>query len=318
MDNITHSLVGALIGQAGLKRKTGLAMPALIIGANLPDIDATCVLLLGDMQHLAVRRGVTHGPLAWVLLPLLLAGLLWMWDRWQARRGSRPESRLRVSFGWLFALSFLACLTHPALDWLNNYGVRLLEPFSHRWFYGDALYIIDVWLLVGLGLATWLSLRRERRGEGNWTFPARAALAGGLAYILANIGLTAFVADYARMVPPYPVAKAYVASPVPLAPWRRRVIYGAANDWKERDWALFTEFGPVRDVSARPCVWPDAERLRRTRPDLDAFLFWSRMPYAERRNGAVAIRDARFSEPIGGGAFTVLLPESPCLEPDGN
>lgn len=28
MDTLTHSLVGALIGQAGLKRKTGLAMPA--------------------------------------------------------------------------------------------------------------------------------------------------------------------------------------------------------------------------------------------------------------------------------------------------
>ncbi|WP_427967459.1 metal-dependent hydrolase [Altererythrobacter sp.] len=40
MDNITHSLVGALIGQAGLKKKTGLAMPALVIGANLPDVDA--------------------------------------------------------------------------------------------------------------------------------------------------------------------------------------------------------------------------------------------------------------------------------------
>ncbi len=40
MDNVTHSLIGAVLGQAGLKRKTGLAMPALIIAANLPDIDA--------------------------------------------------------------------------------------------------------------------------------------------------------------------------------------------------------------------------------------------------------------------------------------
>ncbi|MDZ4139597.1 MAG: radical SAM protein [Erythrobacter sp.] len=37
MDNLTHSLVGAVLGQAGLKRTTGLAVPALIIGANLPD-----------------------------------------------------------------------------------------------------------------------------------------------------------------------------------------------------------------------------------------------------------------------------------------
>lgn len=39
LDNLTHSLVGALLGQTGLKRRTRLAMPALVIGANLPDVD---------------------------------------------------------------------------------------------------------------------------------------------------------------------------------------------------------------------------------------------------------------------------------------
>ena len=54
MDNLTHSLVGALLGQAGLKRRTGLAMPALIIGANLPDIDAACTVY--GIESLAMRR----------------------------------------------------------------------------------------------------------------------------------------------------------------------------------------------------------------------------------------------------------------------
>lgn len=62
MDNLTHSLIGAVLGQAGLKRKTGLAMPTLIIAANLPDIDATCTVF--GMLSLAMRRGVTHGPIA--------------------------------------------------------------------------------------------------------------------------------------------------------------------------------------------------------------------------------------------------------------
>src|SRR3546814_4660324 len=97
MDNITHSLVGALIGQAGLKRKTGLAMPALIIGANLPDVDAACLFWLDGVEHLGFRRGITHGPIAWAVLPLILAGLLWGFDRWQAKRGTRPEGRLPVS-----------------------------------------------------------------------------------------------------------------------------------------------------------------------------------------------------------------------------
>ena len=56
MDNLTHSLVGALVGQMGLKRKTGLAMPTLITAANIPDIDVVATLL-GGHQHLALRRG---------------------------------------------------------------------------------------------------------------------------------------------------------------------------------------------------------------------------------------------------------------------
>ena len=53
MDNLTHSLVGALIGQAGLKRKTGLAMPALIVGANLPDQRPDEAV--GQVVHTALR-----------------------------------------------------------------------------------------------------------------------------------------------------------------------------------------------------------------------------------------------------------------------
>ena len=132
MDNLTHSLVGAVLGQAGLKRKTGLAMPALIIGANLPDVDAACFFWLEGTEHLGFRRGITHGPPALVLLPLILAGLLWGWDRWQTKRGTRPEARLPVRFGWLYAMAFIGCLSHPALDWLNVYGIRLLEPFSSQ------------------------------------------------------------------------------------------------------------------------------------------------------------------------------------------
>jgi inner membrane protein len=38
MDNLAHSLVGAWMAEAGLKRTTPLATVTLVIGANLPDI----------------------------------------------------------------------------------------------------------------------------------------------------------------------------------------------------------------------------------------------------------------------------------------
>ena len=300
MDNLTHSLVGAVMGQAGLKRKTGLAMPALIIGANLPDVDAACFFWLDGVEPLAFRRGITHGPPAWVLLPLVLAGILWGWDRWQARRGTRPEGRLPVRFGWLYALSFLACLTHPALDWMNVYGIRLLEPFSHRWFYGDVLFIIDIWLWLILGVATWLSLRREKRG-GSWRQPARTAIAVGLAYI----GLNAFVTGTAeRNLHASPTGtQIVIASPQPLLSFQREMISGGNG--------LYTS--SQRTLPGVPLDSCNLEAARRSDPQIDAFLFWSRTPFVEpREDSTLWLRDARYSDPRMGDRFAVRLPATAC------
>lgn len=307
MDNLTHSLFGALIGQAGLKKKTGLGMAALVIGANIPDIDATCTIY--GMESIAMRRGITHGPLAMILLPLLLAGGLWWFDRWQAKRGKRPEGRLPVRFGWLYALALIGCLSHPALDWLNTYGVRLLEPFSSRWFYGDAIFIIDLWLWLGMGFAVWFSLRREKRGR-NWWRPARLALAGVIAYMLANIAISASAATSASFREPYP--EVAMASPVPLAPWRREILFGRPNDWQRQQWSVFSGPGAIEAVTAQPCAWPDVDRLTADRPDLAAFLFWSRMPFVERHEEGIAFGDARYSDEMARDRFNVTVPGAAC------
>ena len=69
----------------------------------------------------------------------------------------------------------------------------------------------------------------------------------------------------------------------------------------------------ARLISTSRCQWPDVESLRQTRPDLDAFLFWSRTPFAEAApDGSVLIRDARFYDPRGRDRFTVALPDVPC------
>jgi len=89
LDNLAHGLAGAALGEAGLKKKTGLGMATLIIAANLPDVDALG-LLFGE--NLAWRRGWTHGPVAMLVLPPLLVGAMVLFDRWQARRARDPPS----------------------------------------------------------------------------------------------------------------------------------------------------------------------------------------------------------------------------------
>ena len=311
MDNLTHSLVGALIGQAGLKKKTGFAMPALIIGANLPDVDAACFFWLEGTEHLGFRRGITHGPPAMVLLPLILAGLLYGFDRWQASRGKRPEDRLPVNFKWLFLLSFIGCLTHPALDWLNVYGIRLLEPFSSQWFYGDTLFIIDVWLWALMGFATWFSLRREKRG-GDWKRPARVAIAVALAYI----GVNGFISDRATQIDhPVYAFDENIASPVPLAFWKREVIVPSNreifNGWAMRIYDPFAQdrWTQPDDFPVEPCL--SASEVAARDPDnsqLAAFMKWSRVPFVEVRDGKAILRDARFYDPRARDNFSVTVP----------
>ncbi|WP_310534462.1 metal-dependent hydrolase [Novosphingobium sp.] len=301
MDNLTHSLIGAALGQAGLKRKTGLAMPALIIAANLPDIDAPCALY--GVESLAMRRGITHGPIALVLLPLVLAGLLIAFDRWQARRGTRPEKRLPVHAGWLVALCYIGILTHPFFDWLNSYGIRLLEPFSHRWFYGDALFIVDPWILAMLGAGIWLSRRRERAQKPKASAPARVGAYGVMAYVGVNLAITWDLAPQ-----PISYVEKTVANPVPIAFWKRdRLTRTVENERGSQivsisgDQGQVSDFGPINMSDPRIAEWSKND------PAAKAFLFWSRMPVAELHDDHITLRDQRFLGSPASGQFTVTL-----------
>lgn len=304
MDNLTHSLIGAALGQAGLKRKTGLAMPALIIAANLPDLDAGCVVY--GIESLAMRRGITHGPLALAILALLLAAVLWWFDRWQAGRGKRPEGRLSVRFGWLVALCYIGTFSHPLFDWLNTYGIRLLEPFSSRWFYGDTLFIIDVWILIALGTGLWRSRRREREGNAQWAVPAQIALAVVAGYVGLNMAISrASVAAVRAIDPQIDMA---VASPVPFAFWRREVLWRSDDGYYGTipcDFAQCQRYPRV--IRKTDMADPRIAKFSAGDPAARAFLFWSRMPIAEMGPKGILLKDQRFMDSPVRSNFTVEL-----------
>jgi inner membrane protein len=173
MDNLTHSLVGAALAEAGPRDRFALATPTLIIAANVPDVDAVSYLVAGEFAALAWRRGITHGVPALVLWPFVVAALMLAWDR-TVRRRRDPAAR-PARFAPLLALAALGALTHPALDWLNTYGMRWWLPFDGSWSYGDAVFIIDPWLWLVLGGTVFLARSRTRRGVAAWAMAAAAA-----------------------------------------------------------------------------------------------------------------------------------------------
>ena len=166
MDNLAHSLVGAWMAEAGLKRATPLATVTLVIGANLPDIDGLTMLAGSRDTSLLLRRGLTHGVLALAVLPWLLAGAVVLGDRYLRRR--RHPEKAPARFWPLLGLAYLSVLSHPLLDWMNTYGVRVLMPFDGRWFYGDALFIVDPWMWLLTAAAVVMADARARWSMGGW------------------------------------------------------------------------------------------------------------------------------------------------------
>ncbi len=302
MDNLTHSLAGALLGQTGLKRLSGRAMPTLIIAANLPDIDAITTVL--GMPSLALRRGLTHGPIALILLPLVLTAAVIAWDRWHPRPDGPP-----IRPAALLLLAVIGTLSHPALDWLNSYGIRLLEPFSSEWFAGDTLFIIDLWLWIALIAGVWASLRRERAGRPNAARPAIGAFFAICAYIFANGLITGHAerSASARLAALRVVPELVVANPVPLQFWRRNLLWRDTERYGSGDFSLAQGVSALGETAPQRLDDPRLAALS-SRPDVEAFLFWSRMPIVvDDETGRAFLTDQRFASGIARGRFAIAL-----------
>jgi len=187
-----------------------------------------------------------------------------------------------------------------------------LEPFSSQWFYGDTLFIIDVWLWALMGFATWFSLRREKRG-GDWIKPARAAIVVALAYIGLNGLITFSAANWPKF------ETTTIASPLPLFFWEREVLVeGRHGTWFVQEKVPESPLPlnmQIAHISDRFCAWPNDVQLSTGGSQSDAFLLWTRAPFAERADdGSVLLRDARFYDPLARDRFTVALPDVKCEE----
>jgi len=315
MDNFTHSLAGWALGQTGLKKKSRKGLAALILGANAPDIDVFFFWV--PWAPLSTHRGVTHSLVGgWLVLPLGLAALLWLFDRWQVKRGAAFRSGLEMNFGWLLTLAYLGCLTHPLLDWQTSYAVQLFSPFADLWFHNSSLFIIDVWVWSGMAFAIWLSRRREKQG-GNWRKPAIVASAALVLYISAN----GVVSEFARRAPivgaPHAKPDTVVVSPPPALFWRREVV------WRQDNMIGRGEYDPFRSLSmlqtiepAQPdgMLDPAAQEGLRSDPSAVRFGRWSILPTAivtrEPCKVTIMYQDARYSSRSNRGPMsqTVTLP----------
>lgn len=295
MENLSHTLTGWALGEAGLKQRTRFGNAALMLAANLPDIDV--LVYATSTSPIAFRRGWTHGLLAQALLPIALTALLAIVGRFRQPRDGDPP----LSVPWLLLLSYVGVESHVFMDFLNNYGVRALAPFDWRWFYGDALFIADPWLWLTLGGGVWLAKRRRAPQ------PARVGVLVAACYMALMLTSAQAARDVvartwisARGTAP----KALMVGPRPITPLTRDVIVDAGDHYETGTFSWLD-----RTVSFDQAITPKnsgnaAVKRALHAPAIESFLVWARFPFwvtlGERRGQQmlgtrVIVGDMRFA-----------------------
>ena len=165
MDNLTHSLVGLTAARAGLEKLSPGATMLCVLAANSPDSDIV-VLAFGDRwNYLQHHRGITHAVIGVISLAVVLPLIFYAVDRLWSRFRKQPP---KVNLKGLMLASFVVSATHPLLDWTNNYGIRFWLPWSGKWSYGDFVFIVDPYIWLILGGATFLLGARTRLLKFVW------------------------------------------------------------------------------------------------------------------------------------------------------
>jgi inner membrane protein len=311
VDNLCHTLAGAVLANAGLKKQTPRALSTLVLASNLPDIDV--LVFATDTLPMAFRRGWTHGVLAQVLLPAAFAAVMYALD------GIRPRAT-RANLKGLLLLSYVGTWLHIFMDWLNSYGVRLLMPFSERWFYGDALFIVEPLLYVVFAGALYLGRRSAKRGHEPTSWP-RLGVALAAAYMLLMLASNYWARSVVRdglLRAGRPADTVFMVTPVILNPLRREVIVDVGERYEKG----FVWFAPAPHF--RPAGYgvdknrdhPEVLRAIQT-PRGRGYVQWSRFPFflvtPSAMGGArVHLNDYRYAGPGGRDTWlstTVDLPQ---------
>lgn len=300
MDNVCHSLAGAVIAEAAFTRRLPRATLLAVVAANIPDVDALTYLFASSSTAVAFRRGWTHGILAVPLWTVALAALFAWWARRRPLAEGGPAWRARD----FLVLAAIAVASHPVLDWMNTYGMRFLMPFSDRWFYGDTLFIVDP-VLIAVFAAGWALARALRARGTRWSAaPARAAIVVAVVYIAAMKGMSAATRAVAarELGLEAPTARDLMVAPRPLAWFERDVLAlrGDVYEWRAAQWKglrpVLAQTGWTEHHGGDPAT---VAAVRSTRAGAD-FLTWARVPYfvpgAGAQAGTIFVGDARYAE----------------------
>jgi inner membrane protein len=156
MDPLTHIVVSIAAGRAGLNRVTRLATSMLIVSGVAADLDWLAALA-GPKTFLEGHRTLTHSLLGTAAIAIITALCFTFATR------KHPSSP--INFWRAVAVCAIGASVHVLLDLTNSYGVKLLWPFSQKWYAWDLAVQLDLVILLILSAGILLPMLFRLVGE---------------------------------------------------------------------------------------------------------------------------------------------------------
>jgi inner membrane protein len=160
LDTITHTVIGACMGEAIAGKQLG--KKAMLLGAlanNFPDIDVIAGFWENETRTLLVHRGITHSIICNLILSFVFA---WLFQKLYKKH--------ELSFKRWLLLFGSGLFLHIILDAFTAYGTGWFEPFSSYRVTFNTIFILDPLFTLPVLIATiaLLIFRRESQKRERW------------------------------------------------------------------------------------------------------------------------------------------------------
>lgn len=289
MDSLTHTVLGACLGEAIAGKKLG--KKAMLFGAlinNFPDVDVLASPFVEPAHNLLVHRGITHSLLACTLLTFFFA---WLFSRLFRKDGLSMQRWLMLMGSGLFL--------HILMDAFTSYGTGWFEPFSSYRVSFNTLFIIDPFFLLPLLIGAIVLLIKKRTSETRLR-TAQIVLWISFIYLGLTIGIKLIVDhkvknDLALQNVPH---NDYMSTPTPLNNILWYIVARNNDSCRLSYYSLFDKAGPLeyQAIPRREELLRDVEHS----PEVRDLVQFSKSYYSvSKTDSSVLFSDIRFGQ-IGG------------------
>src|SRR5579863_1785672 len=178
MEPVTHALASIALGRTGLNKITRAATPMLLVSGLIADVD-WITRLGGAGAFLRGHRTATHSLAGTAAIIGAVAAASWFFGR--------KYPKFAVGVFRALTICTIGAGAHLLLDMLNGYGMKLLWPFSQKWFAWDLAGPVDSWilffLLAGLLIPELFRLVLEEIGSKPKRHGRQRGAIAGLAFV---------------------------------------------------------------------------------------------------------------------------------------